>query len=478
MAPELIAGRYRRERVIGRGGMGSVWLCLDERLGRQVAVKQVGGLAGESNLHLARALREARHSAALNHPNVVAVFDAFEEGDHVCLVMEYVPSRTLDELVRDQGALPPETAARIGADVADGLAVAHALGTVHRDVKPSNVLVRDDDGRALIADFGIARTLGQEQLTRTGMVTGTPAYFAPELARGQEPTPASDVWALGASLHLAVEGVPAYAEQVNAIALLNTIASEPPPVPTHAGPLGEALRHMLAADPDDRWSMERVASELRQVAAGAPGTRLLPAPPPTEPPEPTPTREVVAGAPRRSRALPLLLVALVVLAAVAASGWWLVRDRDPDPAGTGAPSAERSPEASPRATRSEPTADSEPSEPETASDEAAPEGSATPATGGALTGFVSDYYALLPEDPDAAWEMLSPGAQGAVGRGTYDGFWATIDDVRVDEVTADGPTVTVTLTYTTDGRTEQETRRLTVEDEGDGLLITGDEGAV
>ena len=236
--PDVIAGRYRVEREVGRGGMGSVWLCRDERLGRQVAVKQVGGLPGESSLHLARALREARHSAALNHPNVVAIFDALEEGDHVWLVMEYVPSRTLDEIVREDGPLAPRHAAGIGADVADGLAAAHALGVVHRDVKPSNILVRSRDSRALIADFGIARTVGQEQLTRSGLVTGTPAYFAPELARGEEPSPASDVWALGVSLYVAVEGEPPYAEQANAIAMLNTIASEPPPAPSAGGSAG------------------------------------------------------------------------------------------------------------------------------------------------------------------------------------------------------------------------------------------------
>src|SRR4029078_13263178 len=127
--PVVIAGRYRVEREVGRGGMGSVWLCRDERLGRAVAVKQGGGLPGESSMHLARALREARHSAALNHPNVVAIFDAIEDGDQVWLVMEYVPSRTLDEIVREEGPLEPRRAAGIGADVADGLAAAHALGT-------------------------------------------------------------------------------------------------------------------------------------------------------------------------------------------------------------------------------------------------------------------------------------------------------------------------------------------------------------
>jgi serine/threonine protein kinase len=131
---EPIGGRYRVEREVGRGGMGSVWLAQDERLGRPVAVKRVGMLPGESLPHLARAMREARSSAALNHPNVVSVYDAVEEGEHLWLVMEYVPGRTLAEIVAAEGALAPVRVARIGAQVADGLAAAHAAGTVHRDV--------------------------------------------------------------------------------------------------------------------------------------------------------------------------------------------------------------------------------------------------------------------------------------------------------------------------------------------------------
>src|SRR5688500_6955682 len=163
MALERIAGRYRVERAAGRGGMGTVWLCTDEVLGRQVAVKQVGTLPGETTLDLARAMREARSSAALNHRNVVSVYDAVEEGDHIWLVMEYVQGRTLAELVAEEGALSPEQVARIGAQVADGLAAAHARGTIHRDVKPGNILV-GDDGTAKISDFGIARTTGDAQV--------------------------------------------------------------------------------------------------------------------------------------------------------------------------------------------------------------------------------------------------------------------------------------------------------------------------
>ena len=301
MPPELIAGRYRVEREVGRGGMGSVWLCRDERLGRPVAVKQVGGLPGESSMHIARALREARHSAALNHPNVVSIFDALEEGDHVWLVMEYVPSRTLSQLIKQDGAVEPTRAAWIGAQVADGLAAAHARGTIHRDVKPGNILVRDDD-LAKISDFGIARTLGEEQLTRSGLVTGTPVYFSPELARGEEASPASDVWAMGASLYAAVEGRPPYPDQTNAIALLSTIARERPQRPQRAGVLEQPIARMLDPDPTARWTMAQVAHALHRIHEDATGmdaserTTVLPAPvaeaPRPEPP-PTPVRETV-----------------------------------------------------------------------------------------------------------------------------------------------------------------------------------------
>jgi serine/threonine protein kinase len=141
VGPETIAGRYRVERAVGRGGMGAVWLCTDEVLGRQVAVKQVGTMPGEDALDVPRAMREARSLAALNHRNVVSVYDAVEEGDHIWLVMEYVPGRSLSELLAQQGFLPPERAAWIGAQVADGLAAAHERGTIHRDVKPGNILV-------------------------------------------------------------------------------------------------------------------------------------------------------------------------------------------------------------------------------------------------------------------------------------------------------------------------------------------------
>ncbi|MFL5007325.1 MAG: serine/threonine-protein kinase, partial [Microvirga sp.] len=265
MQPDLIGGRYRVGSAIGQGGMGTVWLCRDEKLQRDVAVKQVGRLPGESMTDSARALREARSSAALSHRNVVTVFDVVEESDAIWLVMEYVPSRSLSEIIREDGPLDPAVVARIGAQVADGLAAAHAMGTMHRDVKPGNVLIRED-GVAKISDFGIARNAGDPALTQSGFLTGTPSYFSPELATGHPPSQAADVWALGATLYAAVEGRPPYRPRENPVAVLHDIATGQPPRPQHAGFLEEPLRRMLDRDPKSRWSMADAAHSLNRLA--------------------------------------------------------------------------------------------------------------------------------------------------------------------------------------------------------------------
>ena len=199
MESQRIADRYLVLRAIGRGGMGVVWLCRDEVLGREVAVKQIGGLPGEPEVETMRAMREARSAAALNHPNVVAVYDVVNHDGRPWLVMEYVDGQTLAEILAVEGRLPPQQVAGIGALLADALDRAHERGIVHRDVKPGNVLV-DRGGRPKVSDFGIARGHGDDQLTQTGFVSGTPGYLSPELARGGDPDPASDVWALGATL--------------------------------------------------------------------------------------------------------------------------------------------------------------------------------------------------------------------------------------------------------------------------------------
>ena len=265
MQPELIGGRYRVESAIGKGGMGTVWLCRDETLQRNVAVKQVGLLPNESVTDSARAFREARSTAALSHRNVVTVFDVVEESGHIWLVMEHVPGRSLSEIIKQDGPLDPGTVAEIGAQVAAGLAAAHAAGTMHRDVKPGNVLIRED-GVAKISDFGIARTHGDPALTQSGFLTGTPSYFSPELARGGDPGPGTDVWALGATLYAAVEGHSPYEQRTNPVAVLHDITQGQPPHPQRADFLEPALQRMMDRDPKSRWSMDDAAHVLRRLA--------------------------------------------------------------------------------------------------------------------------------------------------------------------------------------------------------------------
>lgn len=266
MQPEVIAGRYEVVRAIGSGGMGTVWLCLDTVLGREVAVKRVGALPGEPAA-AARAMREARIAASLNDANTVGVYDIVDQDDAHWLVMEYVQGQSLAETIRDSGALSPTRAAAIGSAVAGALARAHERGIVHRDIKPGNILM-DQAGTPKISDFGIARAQADDQLTQTGFMTGTPGYLSPELARGGDPTSASDVWALGATLFYAVEGQPPYESQANPLATLQAIASGEARPMEKAGPLGGAIAAMMAADPLQRWDMDTASARLRDIAAG------------------------------------------------------------------------------------------------------------------------------------------------------------------------------------------------------------------
>jgi len=256
---DLIAGRYRVDRAIGKGGMGTVWLCHDEVLHRVVAVKQIDTVDGESAADTRRAMREARTAAALNHRNAVSIYDVVEHQGTPWLVMEYVPGQTLSELMRE-GPLPVERVARIGAQVAAALAAAHDAGIIHRDVKPANILVADDDV-AKISDFGIAHVVYDDRLTQTGMTSGTPAYFSPELARGSDPSTASDAWALGATLYAAVEGQPPHPRLPNALATLQAIATQPVPRPVRAGLLLDPIGHLMDPDPDQRWGMAEAADK-------------------------------------------------------------------------------------------------------------------------------------------------------------------------------------------------------------------------
>lgn len=264
--PTLIGGRYQTVRPIGRGGMGTVWLARDTVLGREVAAKQIGDFAGESEGETRRAMREARAAAALNHPNVVAIYDVTEHEGTPWLVMEYVAGPTLSSAVRQRGPMTPKGAADLGAQLAGALAAAHRAGIVHRDIKPANVLI--GGGRPKIGDFGIAREASEEPVTQAGMVTGTPTYMAPEVAVGRDHQEAADVWALGATIYFAVEGRDAYTSQGNALATLQHVATHPPRRPERAGPLEPILADLLSSDPSRRGTMLDAHRRLGAVVAG------------------------------------------------------------------------------------------------------------------------------------------------------------------------------------------------------------------
>jgi serine/threonine protein kinase len=481
--PDLIAGRYRVLGEAGRGGMGSVYHCVDDRLHREVAVKQVGRMPGESVTDQARALREARSSAALHHPHVVSIYDAVAEGDHIWLVMEHVRGRTLSQILREDGPLPPARAAWIGAQVAEGLAAAHERGTVHRDVKPGNILVSDGD-HAKISDFGIARTHGDSTLTRSGVLIGTPAYFAPEIARGGAPSPAADVWALGVALYSAVEGRLPHDDDPNPLGLLGTIAVEEPRRPERAGPLTDALGRMLDRDPASRWSMADVAHALRQVAdhgATPDDTREATPVLGATGGEPEPEQELEPGlpavapapgaAPRRRKGRGALVVAGLVLLLAAGVGALLLLDRgqqDAPEAGRPAPD----PTASPTSSPSEPSDEETPEEAEPTPTQT-DEDSSEPSVAAAPAAFVEDYYAVLPDDTRSGYERLSPSYQEETSFGEYDGFWSTVDSVTVEDSASTGPrAVDVTLVY--DGA-EREVRRIYLERGEGGWLIADDE---
>ncbi|HWC80634.1 MAG TPA: protein kinase [Pseudonocardiaceae bacterium] len=270
---QLIAGHYRLLERVGSGSMGIVWRARDERLERVVAVKQLlaqPGLTEEQRQDARRrALREARIAARLHHANAIVVFDVAEHNGDPCLVMEYMESHSLAAVLADRGSLPPEEVAALGSQVASALAAAHRSGIVHRDVKPGNILL-NDSGTAKITDFGIARATGDVTVTQSGVFAGTPAYLAPEVARGQEPTPASDVFSFGATLYDAVEGGPPFPERQNQLALLRLVAEGKVQPPRQAGMLTALLMKLLRDDPAARPTMAQASAMLSELTGAKP----------------------------------------------------------------------------------------------------------------------------------------------------------------------------------------------------------------
>lgn len=276
-AGSLIADRYRLEHPLGGGAMGTVWLAEDGTLKRRVALKQawVPSNADASTLdeYREQSLREGRIAARVRNEHAIAIYDVVLDGADPWLVMEYLPSRTLAQVVREDHVLELQQAARVVAQVADALADAHAAGVVHQDVKPANILVGeggDVDGMVKITDFGIAHAVGDLPEQHDEVISGTPAFFAPEVARGGRPSPASDVFALGATLYACLEGHPPFGVDDDVVALLRRVSSGEFPAPSRAGGLEPVLMRMLDVDPAARPTMTEVRDELAEVAAGRP----------------------------------------------------------------------------------------------------------------------------------------------------------------------------------------------------------------
>ncbi|MFJ4838420.1 serine/threonine-protein kinase [Streptomyces sp. NPDC088746] len=273
----LLAGRYRLGEVLGRGGMGTVWRAADETLGRTVAVKELRFPSSidddEKRRLITRTLREAKAIARIRNTSAVTVYDVVDEDDRPWIVMELIEGKSLAEVIREDGTLTPRRAAEVGLAILDVLRSAHREGILHRDVKPSNVLI-SEDGRVVLTDFGIAQVEGDPSVTSTGMLVGAPSYISPERARGHKPGPPADLWSLGGLLYASVEGRPPY-DKGSAIATLTAVMTEPVEPPAHAGMLEEVIYGLLARDPDERLD-DAGARVLLNAVINAPEQPVVP----------------------------------------------------------------------------------------------------------------------------------------------------------------------------------------------------------
>ncbi|WP_410668580.1 protein kinase domain-containing protein [Amycolatopsis sp. cmx-4-68] len=268
----LVADRYRIVGRIGTGAMGAVWQAHDEVLGRTVAIKQLL-LQPHLDEHdkedaRQRTMREGRIAARLHHPNAISVFDVVtDDNGQPCLIMEYLNSTSLANVLQERRTLPPTEVARIGAQVAAALREAHAVGIVHRDIKPGNILL-GGNGVVKITDFGISRAKDDVTVTKTGMIAGTPAYLAPEVAIGGDPGPESDVFSLGSTLYAACEGQPPFGLSENTLSLLHAVAAGQINPPRQSGPLASVLAVLLHPEIEHRPTAEECEELLAAVARG------------------------------------------------------------------------------------------------------------------------------------------------------------------------------------------------------------------
>jgi hypothetical protein len=408
----ILAGRYRLDAVIGRGGMGAVWRARDEVLKRDVAIKEIVWPAqldpAERETARRRAVREAQLAARLRHPNVVGVYDILDEDGRPCIVMELVPFRSLRDAVAEDGPMSPAEAAQVGLGVLAALKAVHEVGVVHRDVKPANILLGPED-RVVLADFGIAKAADSPALTASGVLLGSPSYLAPERARGGRAGVASDLWALGASLYMAVEGRPPF-ERDSMIASLTAVVADEPEPAARAGPLWPVIECLLRKDPADRLDAAGAERMLRQIAS-APAAVLTAVAPPAavaQPAEAAPPAAVdppaeaaasaVQGARRagfRGRKAPVVALAAVAVIALIATGIAMALLRHPGhlAARPAAPAASR---PAPSATTPSSAPPSTPSSASSAPASSAPASSAAASSAAASSAPASSGSTALP----------------------------------------------------------------------------------
>ena len=474
--------------------MGAVWLAHDQVLGRAVALKRVGLMPGTQSTgpDLNRAEREAKLAARLNHPHVVAVFDLVTQGDEQWLVMEYVEGVTLAGLVQRDGPLSPDRAAPLIRQAAEALTAAHGAGIVHRDVKPSNIMVTPQQ-QVKLADFGIARAEADATLTVTGLVTGSPAYLAPEVASGATATEASDVWSLGATLFHALAGRPPYQVGDNVMGALFKIVHEDPPRLSDAGWLTPLLESTMTKDPAARWNMGQVEEHLSRgpaapadpsatavlpsvsapdemrrspaeqaehpvpaESAGQPGRRAVPATVAAGLDQLRPVARSGSQRARRNRWMPLAGVLAAVLLVVVTAALLL-------PAITGDPTAEPTGGGPSGASTSRSTDGTASADPTTS----------VGAQRAAMISFVDDYLTQVTEDPSVTWQMLTPGfQQESGGFANYRRTWLGREIEDYGPVTADPQRLVVR--YRVEYDTFADTVVLQLEESDGSYLIAGE----
>ncbi|MET1071883.1 MAG: protein kinase [Umezawaea sp.] len=499
-----IAGRYQLAEQLGGGAMGLVWRAQDQRLDRIVAVKELllPSYLDEKAAQQARrrAMREARIAARLQHPNAIAVYDVVEHDGQPWLIMEYLPSKSLAVVIAENGPLPVDDVIQIGGQLAAALAAAHKVNVVHRDVKPGNVLL-GDAGAVKITDFGISRAIDDATATATGRSVGTPAFFSPEVAKGEDGGYPSDVFSLGATLYNAVEGTPPFGISENSIAQLHRVAEGTIRPPERAGALTPVLLRLLDPDPDTRPTMPEAAEELAVLAeirepvptlvdrepVGEPPAAAAPveAPEPAAPPTPAPVvaaptaqaQEAPAAAPsteddqKRKRAIFGLVGVVVLLLALIGGAFWLA-NRDKTPEGQGNPSNSSSAPAptttgggeQPAQTTGNDTSTTSEAPPTTTSEP--PATSTPPASTGTAAQALTDYYGGLLGNKEASFGRLTDSFKA--GRGLtlqgYVSFWNDFSSVSATNVVEQGPgVVSATINYVrTSGATETETPTFTL----------------